>query len=215
MSPSAVRRRLATVLFLDIVGSTALASELGDGRWRIVLARFRQAVCRELRQYGGREQDTAGDGFFATFGEPAQALRAAAAVASAVQQLGLDVRAGVHTAECELIEGKLGGVAVHIAARVKSLAGPAEVVATGTTKDLVAGSGATFAELGTHELKGVEGRWALYRLLSVEVHLPPPLQPDVAAARLAAVTHPVHQSRKWPLAAAAAAVAALAAAGGS
>src|SRR5256885_5837860 len=121
MPRSAVRRRLATVLFLDIVGSTALASELGDARWRELLTRFRRIVRDELKHHGGREQDTAGDGFFATFAEPARALSCAAAIVVAVQRLGIDVRAGVHTGECEGIDGKLGGIAVHIGSRVPTL----------------------------------------------------------------------------------------------
>src|SRR5579862_1258645 len=213
MSPSSARRRLATVLFLDIVGSTTLAAELGDAGWRVVLGRFRQLVRRELKRHGGREQDTAGDGFFATFAEPARALRCAAAVVASVQELGLDVRAGVHVGECEEIDGKLGGIAVHIGARVISLAGPAEVLVTGTVKDLVAGSGAAFDDVGTHELKGVDGRWAVYRLRSLQVELPPPLEPDVAAARLATITAARGRRRRWPLAAAALGLAAAAVAG--
>src|SRR5437879_10036666 len=110
------------MLLVDIVGSTALATQLGDARWRELLTRFRRVVRGELRRYGGREQDTTGDGFFATFSEPAQALRAAAATAAAVQELGLDVRAGVHTGESEEIDGRLGGIAVHVGARVMALA---------------------------------------------------------------------------------------------
>jgi class 3 adenylate cyclase len=213
MSPSAARRRLATVLFLDIVGSTSLAAELGDARWRVVLARFRQLVRRELKRCGGREQDTAGDGFFATFDEPVQALRCAAAIVAGVQELGIDVRAGVHTGECEQIDGKLGGIAVHIGARVMSLGGAAAVVSTGTVRDLVAGSGARFDEFGTHELKGIEGTWILYRLRSIEVELPPPLAPDVAAARLASVTSHSRRLRGRPLAAGALALVVAAVAG--
>ena len=185
MAAPVPRRRVATVLFIDIVGSTALATELGDAHWRMVLARFRQVVRRELKRCRGREQDTAGDSFYATFAEPAQALRAAATLSAAVQEIGLDVRAGLHTGECEEIDGKLTGIAVHIGARVMALAGAAEVLATRTTRDLVVGSGAGFEEAGTHELKGVEGEWLLYRLVSIEERLPPPLEPAVAAQRLA------------------------------
>jgi class 3 adenylate cyclase len=200
MSPSGVRRRLATVLFLDIVGSTAIASELGDARWRVVLARFRQVVRRELKRHGGREQDTTGDGFFATFAEPVQALRGAGAISAAVQELGLDVRSGVHTGECEEIDGTLGGIAVHIAARVMSLAGAAEVVTTGTAKDLVIGSSATFDDRGTVELKGVAGRWSVFTLRSIEVELPSPLDPDVAAERLSVVAVEAHRRRRHAVA---------------
>jgi class 3 adenylate cyclase/streptogramin lyase len=185
-----VRRRLATVLFLDIVGSTALASELGDARWRELLTRFRRIVREELKRHGGREQDTAGDGFFATFGEPARALSCAAAIVLTVQQLGVDVRAGVHTGECEEIDGKLGGIAVHIGSRIMALAGPAEVLTTGTVMDLVAGSGASFDDRGVRELKGVEGSRQVFSLRAVETRLPQPLSPDEAAARLALIGAP-------------------------
>ena len=175
MPRSAVRRRLATVLFLDIVGSTALASELGDARWRELLTRFRRIVRDELKHHGGREQDTSGDGFFATFAEPARALSCAAAIVVAVQRLGIDVRAGVHTGECEEIDGKLGGIAVHIGSRIMTLAGPAEVLTTGTVRDLVTGSGASFEDRGVHELKGVEGSRQIFSLRAVETTLPEPL----------------------------------------
>jgi class 3 adenylate cyclase len=157
-----VTRRLATVLFLDIVGSTALAGELGDARWRELLTRFRRTVRTEVKRLGGREQDTAGDGFFATFGEPAQALHAAASIANAVQQLGIDVRTGVHTGECELEEGRLRGVAVHVGARLASLARPGEVLVSSTVRDVVAGSGLRFVDRGLHELRGVPGQRRLF-----------------------------------------------------
>src|SRR5690349_6065526 len=128
-------RRLATMYFIDIVGSTALASELGDARWRELLTRFRRVVREELKRHGGREQDTAGDGFFATFDEPVRAISCAASIVVAVQHLGVDVRAGVHTGECEEIDGKLGGIAVHVGSRIMALAGPAEVLTTGTVMD--------------------------------------------------------------------------------
>ncbi|MGZ8694989.1 MAG: adenylate/guanylate cyclase domain-containing protein [Gaiellaceae bacterium] len=182
--PRAVTRRLATVLFLDIVGSTALATELGDARWRELVTRFRRVVRAELKRFGGREQDTAGDGFFATFTEPAQALRAVAEIATAVQALGIDVRTGVHTGECEEIDGKLGGIAVHVGARVMGMAGPAQVLVTGTVRDLVSGSGATFEDRGTHELKGLDESRHVFELTAVETRLPPPLTPEEAAARL-------------------------------
>ncbi len=184
MPRTSVTRRLATVLFLDIVGSTALATELGDARWREVLTRFRRLVRAELKRFGGREQDTAGDGFFATFNEPAQALRAAAEIAIAVQELGIDVRAGVHTGECEEIDGKLGGIAVHVCARVMGLAGAAEVLATSTVRELVSGSGATFDDRGTHELKGLDETRHVFALTAVEIRVPPPLTPEQAASRL-------------------------------
>jgi class 3 adenylate cyclase len=190
------RRRLATVLFVDIVGSTTVASSLGDARWRELLTRFRRVVRSELKRFGGREQDTAGDGFFATFSEPARALGGAAAIVEAVQQFGIDVRGGIHTGECEQIDGKLGGIAVHLGSRVMALAGPAEVLVTGTVKDLVAGSGASFAECGAAELKGVDGAWQIYSLQAVTARLPPPLAPAVAAERLALVVPSASARRK-------------------
>ena len=185
-----------TVLFLDVVGSTALATELGDARWRVVLTRFRATVRQELKRNGGREQDTSGDGFFATFAEPVQALRGAAAITAAVQQIGLDVRSGIHTGEVEEVDGTLGGIGVHIGARAMALAGPAEVMVTSTVKELVAGSGATFEDAGEHELKGVEGSWRLQRLKSIEIALPPPLAREVSAERLAGLA-PRDRRRRW------------------
>jgi hypothetical protein len=199
------------MFFIDIVGSTALATELGDARWRELLTRFRRVVRGELRRYGGREQDTSGDGFFATFSEPAQALRAAAAIAGAVQELGLDIRAGVHTGEGEEIDGKLSGIAVHVGARVMALAGPAEVFVTSTVKDLVGGSGASFEDRGLHELKGVEGSRHVFALTAVETPLPRPLSTEEAAERLARVL-PRKTSRRLRLRLVAAGVAVLAAA---
>lgn len=212
MASSPPRRRVATVLFVDIVGSTKLASELGDAAWRHVLARFRRVVRAELKRWRGREQDTAGDGFYATFGEPAQALRAAASIVAAVQSLGLDLRLGLHTGECEQVDGKLSGIAVHIGARVMAVAQAAEVLVTRTTRDLVVGSEAGFEEAGTHELKGVEGTWLLYRLVSVAERLPGPLAPEIAAQRLAEAVGDRRRRKRWPLVAAAAVVAAAVAA---
>jgi class 3 adenylate cyclase len=164
VAASSVRRRLATVLFIDIVGSTALAGKLGDERWRELLTRFRKLVRTDPKRYGGREQDTAGDGFFARFDQPARALRAAAAIVADAQELGVDVRCGVHTGECEEIDGRLGEIAVHVGARVMSLAGAAEVFVTSAVAELAAGSGTEFEDRGSHELKGVGGRTASFRL---------------------------------------------------
>ena len=214
MPRSNVRRRLTTVLFLDVVGSTALASELGDTRWRVVLTSFRAAVRQELKRHGGREQDTSGDGFFATFAEPAQALRGAAAITAAVQQIGLDVRSGIHVGEVEEVDGTLGGIGVHIGARAMALAGPAEVFVTSTVKELVTGSGAAFDDAGEHELKGVEGRWRMHRLRSIHIALPPPLAPEVAAERLAGLAPGTRRRRRVIAAAAVLLLAAAAAAGG-
>ncbi len=211
MPRSNVHRRLTTVLFLDVVGSTALATELGDTRWRVVLTSFRAAVRQELKRHGGREQDTSGDGFFATFAEPVQALRGATAITAAVQQIGLDVRSGIHTGEVEEVDGTLGGIGVHIGARAMALAGPAEVMVTSTVRELVAGSGATFDDAGEHELKGVEGRWRIHRLRSIDIALPAPLAPEVAAERLAGLAPGTRRGRRVLVAAAVAVLLAAAA----
>ena len=155
-------RVLATVLCTDIVGSTQRAGELGDRRWRELLEAHEAVVRAELARYGGREVDTAGDGFLATFDGPARAIRAAGAIRDSVRSLGLELRAGLHTGECELANGKVRGIAVHTGARVAALAGPREVLVSSTVRDLVAGSGIAFEERGEHELKGVPGTWRLY-----------------------------------------------------
>jgi class 3 adenylate cyclase len=155
-------RVLATVLFTDIVGSTARAVELGDRKWRELVAEHHRAIRRELARFRGRELDTAGDGFFAAFDGPARGVRCACAVSDSVRELGLDVRAGLHTGECEVLDGKIGGIAVHIGARVAAEAGPGEVLVSQTVRDLVAGSGLEFAERGETELKGLPGTWRLY-----------------------------------------------------
>jgi pimeloyl-ACP methyl ester carboxylesterase/class 3 adenylate cyclase len=155
-------RVLATVLFTDIVRSTERAVDLGDRGWQDVLRSHHRLVRDELRRYRGVEQDTAGDGFFATFDGPARAVRCAQRVCEAVGGLGLEVRAGVHTGECERSGEKMGGIAVHIGARVMALAQPGEVLVSSTVRDLVSGSGLTFAERGTHRLKGIPGEWKLF-----------------------------------------------------
>jgi class 3 adenylate cyclase len=153
---------LTTVLFTDIAGSTERAAELGDVRWRDLLARHHASVRRELARFRGEELDTAGDGFFASFDGPARAILCAQSIVAAVRELRLEVRAGLHTGECELHEGKLSGLAVSIGARVASEAAPGTVVVSSTVKDLVAGSGIEFTDLGARELKGVPGEWSLY-----------------------------------------------------
>jgi class 3 adenylate cyclase len=155
-------RVLATVLFTDIVGSTAKAAELGDRAWRELLAAHHERIRRELSRFRGRELDTAGDGFFATFDGPARAIRCACAATESVRDLGVEIRAGLHTGECEIHEGKVGGIAVHIGARVSAEAGPNEVLVSSTVRDLVAGSGIAFVDRGATELKGVPGEWRLY-----------------------------------------------------
>ena len=155
-------RVLATVLFTDIVSSTEHAVAVGDKKWLSVLERHNRVVRREIERYRGREVATAGDGFLATFDGPARAVRCACAIVSEVKDIGLDVRAGVHTGEIELVGNDVQGVAVHIGARVAAIADTGEVLVSRTVTDLVAGSGLTFAERGTHTLKGVPGEWQLY-----------------------------------------------------
>jgi class 3 adenylate cyclase len=157
-------RMLATVLFTDIVDSTSVAIELGDRRWRELLERHNGLVRRELLRHRGREVDSAGDGFFATFDGPARAIRCAAAIVEGAQGLGIQVRAGLHTGECEVADGKVAGIAVHTGARVAAHAGPGEVLVSSTVRDLVAGSGIAFGERGVHQLKGIPGEWHLFAL---------------------------------------------------
>jgi class 3 adenylate cyclase len=155
-------RVLATVLFTDIVGSTVKAAELGDRAWRELLERHHALIRRELVRFRGSELDVAGDGFFARFDGPARAIRCACAITDTVRELGIDVRAGLHTGECELVDGKVTGIAVHTGARVASLSQPGEVLVSGTVKDLVAGSGIEFDDRGVAELKSIPGEWRLF-----------------------------------------------------
>lgn len=155
-------RVLATILFTDIVDSTKRAVEMGDRRWRDLLESHTMMVRRELTRFRGREIKTTGDGFLATFDGPARAIRCAHALSNGMHQLGLAIRAGLHTGECELIGTDIGGIAVHIGARVSALAGADEVLVSHTVKDLVAGSGLRFQDRGTHRLKGVPGEWQLF-----------------------------------------------------
>jgi pimeloyl-ACP methyl ester carboxylesterase len=158
-------RVLATVLFTDLVGSTERAAQLGDRRWRDLLAAHDATVRRELERFRGREVDTAGDGFFATFDGPARAVRCALSVGEAVRELGVQIRAGIHTGECELDGPNVRGIAVHTGSRIASLAGPGDVFVSQTVKDLVSGSGLAFEDRGAHELKGVPGEWRIYAAL--------------------------------------------------
>ena len=157
-------RVLATVLFTDLVKSTERAAELGDRRYRELLEQHHATVRRELARFGGKEMDSAGDGFFASFEGPARAIHCAAAMREALRGIGLESRAGLHTGECERVDGKLGGMAVHIGARVCALAGAGQVLVTSTVKDLVTGSGIQFEDHGSHALKGVPGEWRLFAL---------------------------------------------------
>jgi pimeloyl-ACP methyl ester carboxylesterase len=159
-------RVLATVMFTDIVGATERAATLGDRRWRELLDQHHAVVRAQLVRFRGREIDTAGDGFLAAFDGPARAVRCAGAVVRGVHRLGLRIRAGLHAGECEVMGDKLGGIAVHTGARIASLAGPDEVLVSGTVKDLVAGSGIVFQDRGVTVLKGVPGEWHLYAVAS-------------------------------------------------
>jgi class 3 adenylate cyclase len=157
---------LSTVLFTDVVGSTEKQAKLGDRRYRSLIEEHHAVVRDGLRRWRGHESDTAGDGFFATFDGPARGIRCALEIEQRVRDLGIEVRAGLHTGECELIDEKIGGLTVSIGARVAALAGPSEVLVSQTVKDLVAGSGLTFEDAGEHELKGVPDRWRLHRVLA-------------------------------------------------
>jgi class 3 adenylate cyclase len=158
-------RALLTVLFTDICDGTIKAAQLGDRRWRDLLAAHDREIRSQLQRFGGKEVKTIGDGFLAVWdGPPSPAVRCAKAIVGATGELGVDVRAGLHTGECEVIGDDIGGMAVHIAARVNALAGPGEVVASGTTFGTVVGSGMSWDPLGMHALKGVPGEWPLFRL---------------------------------------------------
>jgi class 3 adenylate cyclase len=159
-------RVLATVLFTDIVGSTERLAELGDEAWRSLLAQHDERARGEIERHRGRFVNSTGDGLFATFDGPARAVRCAQAIGAAVGDLGIRIRAGVHTGEVILEAGDVRGIAVHVGARVAGLAGAAEVLVSQTVKDLVVGSGLAFQDAGEHELKGVPDRWHLYRVLA-------------------------------------------------
>jgi class 3 adenylate cyclase len=155
-------RVLATVLFTDIVGSTERAARIGDSAWRELLGHHNAVVREQLERWRGQEIKTVGDGFLATFDGPARAVRCAQAIRKGVDELGIELRAGLHTGECELLDADVGGIAVHIAARVTALAGAGEILVSSTVKDLVVGSELGFVDRGTHDLRGVPGEWRLY-----------------------------------------------------
>lgn len=159
-------RVLATIMFTDVVGSTVLVAELGDKRWRDLLDAYYTIVRQELARFRGREIDTAGDGFLAVFDGPGRAVRCAYGIVQAARRLGLEIRAGLHTGECEVIGAKLSGIALHTGARLASLAGAGEILVSATVKDLVAGSGIPFDDRGLKVLKGVPGEWRLYAVTS-------------------------------------------------
>jgi class 3 adenylate cyclase/streptogramin lyase len=188
MARRAPGRTLATVLFTDIVGSTEMAGEMGDRQWREILARHHRLIRRELKRFGGREVETAGDSFFVTFSEPASAIRCGLAIAEAVQELGIEVRVGIHTGEAEVADGRPRGIAVHIAARVMALAGRGEVLVSSTVRDLVTGANLTFDDRGFYTLKGLDGEWRLFSLTAVNgSSRRPPLEAEEAARRRAAI----------------------------
>ena len=157
-------RVLLTLLLNDIVGSTERATQIGDSRWKELLTQYYRSVRKQLAAFNGREVNTTGDGVLASFDAPARAIRCAASIRDQARALGIDIRTGLHTGECERIDGGIGGIAVHIAARVAAQAGSGEVLVSGTVKDLVAGSQLSFEDRGSHQLKGVPRDWRLYGL---------------------------------------------------
>lgn len=159
-------RVLATVLFTDMVGSTERSAALGDKRWRDLLEAHNRVMREELDRFRGREVDTAGDGFLATFDGPARAIRCACAMRNELARLGIEIRAGLHTGECELVGDKVRGISVHVGSRVASLARPGEVLVSSTVRDLVAGSGLEFEDRGVHTLRGVPGEWRLFAVVT-------------------------------------------------
>jgi class 3 adenylate cyclase len=165
-APTGLDTVLSTVLFTDIVGSTERQAALGDRGWKELVEPHHATIRTALERWHGTENDTAGDGFYATFDGPARAIRCALEVADHVRDLGIEIRAGVHTGECEIIDGKAGGITVSIGARVAALAEPSQVLISQTVKDLVAGSGLTFSDAGEHTLKGVPGSWHVYEVLA-------------------------------------------------
>jgi YVTN family beta-propeller protein len=184
------QRLLTTVLFTDIVGSTERASRLGDRGWKDLVARHHAIVRRELRRFRGRELDTAGDGFFATFERPAQAIECATTIIDALRSLELDIRAAVHMGEAEVMGGKVGGITVHVASRALAQARPGEILTTSTVREVTAGADVTFEDRGVHEFKGVPGEWRLYA-----VHWQ-----RRAAAPAGALVEPGGRALGWPVA---------------
>jgi class 3 adenylate cyclase/streptogramin lyase len=184
MSKGRDSHTLATVLFTDIVGSSRFASELGDRRWRVLLDRHHAIVRKAIKRHRGKEIDTAGDGFFARFSDQVDAIRCACQISDDVTALGIEVRAGCHVGQAEVMGKKLGGVTVHVGARVMAEAGPSEVLVSSMLKDLVPASGFSFSDRGIHQLKNIDGDWHLYAVTGVD-GAPRPVRPDPEeAARL-------------------------------
>ena len=178
------RSKLVTILFTDIVGSSDIAVAVGDRRWKVLLEAHNRIVRQALRRHGGKELDTAGDGFFAVFDRQAESIRCAVEIVEGVREIGLEVRAGLHVGEAELIGGKVGGVAVHTGARVGAIGGPGEIVVSSVLRDLVPGAGIDFQDLGDRRLKGVPEEVRLWGVRSVNgVDLARPLDPSEAAER--------------------------------
>jgi class 3 adenylate cyclase/streptogramin lyase len=213
MRPPSSGRILAAVLFTDMVNSTTVAEELGDRRWKALTAQHHRIVRRELKRHGGREIDTAGDGFFATFREPAAAIACACAASAAVRELGVEIRAGVHFGECEQLGKKLSGITVVVGARIMALGGAGDILVSGTAAELARGADYGLVDHGTHQLKGVGGEWRVFTVESIEgVPRPQPLDATEAAERRAAIRPEVARRRiATPVLAAGLAVAAIAA----
>ncbi len=189
-------RRIATVLMLDVVGSTHVAAQMGDARYRELSSRFNRLVRAQLKRFGGKEEDHAGDGFFATFPQPDRAIRCAAALAEEVRSLGIEIRSGIHTGQTEDQAGKTHGIAVVIGARVMSLADAGDILVTSTTKELVTGSGFGFEDFSAHELKGVPGTWQVFAVTGVDDEpRARPLPAAEAAERRAAIEPSVRRER--------------------
>ena len=204
-------RRIATVLMLDVVGSTHVAAQMGDARYRELSSRFNRLVRAQLKRFGGKEEDHAGDGFFATFPQPDQAIRCAAALAEEVRSLGIEIRSGIHSGQTEDQAGKTHGIAVVIGARVMSLADAGDILVTSTTKELVTGSGFGFEDFSAHELKGVPGTWQVYAVTAVDgVERSRPLPASEAAERRATIEPGPVRAHRRPALWAAAVIAALA-----
>jgi class 3 adenylate cyclase/streptogramin lyase len=188
---------LATVMFTDIVGSAEVATELGNRRWRVLLDRHHVIVRRALKRHGGREIDNAGDGFFASFHDQADAIRCACEISDAVKELGIDIRAGLHVGQAEIVGRKLGGLAVNAGARLMSQARPGEVLVSGVMRDLVAGSGFTFEDRGSRALKGIPGEWHVFGVSAVEgVTRQSPLKPTEAAELRSSIRQPPLMKRR-------------------
>jgi class 3 adenylate cyclase len=190
-------RVLTTVMFTDIVGSTAHSASLGDAEWAALSSRHDALIRAELERHGGREVKTMGDGFLATFDRPSRAVRCADAIARSVRSLDINVRAGLHTGECVLVGDDISGMAVNVCARIGALAAPGQVLVSSTVKELVAGSGIRFIDRGDHELKGVPDAWRLYEVVAVEAPLSNQLVEDMREKRVSDRVVGA-AARRWP-----------------